>query len=147
MSSFELGTDGPQTIVVGYDGSESADHALAYASGLARRQNALLVVAFGTPSYVLAAMGTTVDAGLAGISDTIQHDVEQQAKEHLAGTGVSWQYVAGTGDPVKLLECVAKQVQADAVIVGHSRRREHRFTGSVAIRLVRSAKWPTIVVP
>ena len=147
MSEFELGTDGPRVIVVGYDATEPADHALAYATGLARRQSATLVVTFATPSYVMAAMGTTVDACLAGVGDSIQREVQQQVESHLAGSGVKWKFVAGNGDPVRLLESVAKQSQADAVVVGHSRHREHRFVGSVAIRLVRSAKWPTIVVP
>lgn len=145
--AFELGTDGPRVIVVGYDATEPADHALAYATGLARRQGSTLVVAFATPSYVMAAMGATVDACLAGVSDTIQQDIQQQVERHMVGTGVTWRFVAGTGDPVRLLENVAGDNQADAVIVGHSQHREHRFVGSVAIRLVRSAKWPTIVVP
>ncbi|HEX3816406.1 MAG TPA: universal stress protein [Mycobacteriales bacterium] len=145
--AFELGTDGPQVIVVGYDATEPADHALAYATGLARRQGATLVVAFATPSYVIAAMGATVDACLAGVSDSIQQDIQHQVQRHMRDTGVAWRFVAGNGDPVRLLESVAEESQADAVIVGHSQHREHRFVGSVAIRLVRSAKWPTIVVP
>jgi nucleotide-binding universal stress UspA family protein len=145
--TFELGTDGPRVIVVGYDATEPADHALAYATGLARRQGATLVVAFATPSYVMAAMGATVDACLAGVSDSIQQDIQRQVESHLADSGVAWRFVAGAGDAVRLLESVAAQSQADAVVVGHSQHREHRFVGSVAIRLVRSAKWPTIVVP
>lgn len=146
MSSFELGTDGPRVIVVGYNGSDTAANALAYASGLARRQGSSLVIAFASPNSVLAAMGTTVDTSLAGVTHIIAQDMEHEVKLHLDGTGVSWRFVAGTGDPVQLLECVAKQVQADAVVVGHS-RHQRRLVGSVAIRLVRSAKWPTIVVP
>jgi nucleotide-binding universal stress UspA family protein len=145
--TFELGTDGPRVIVVGYDATEPADHALAYATGLARRQGSTLIIAFAVPSYVLAAMGTTVDACLAGVGDAVTKEIQVQVEKHMADSGVSWKFVAGGGDPVRLLETVAAKYQADAVVVGHSRHREHRFIGSIAIRLVRSAKWPTIVVP
>src|SRR5262245_20804660 len=41
---FELGTDGPKTLVVGVDGSTTSLRAGAYAAGLARRQGAHLVI-------------------------------------------------------------------------------------------------------
>lgn len=46
---FELGTDGPKVILAGLDGSDSSWRATAYAAGLARRQGALLAVAYVQP--------------------------------------------------------------------------------------------------
>ena len=97
--------------MVGYDATEPADHALAYATGLARRQGATLVVAFATPSYIMAAMGATVDACLAGVSDTIQQDIQHQVQRHMRDTGVAWRFVAGTGDPVGTWRSVAKRIR------------------------------------
>ena len=58
---FERGTDGPKVIVVGLDGSESSMRAAAYASGLARRQNALLAIVYVQPVLSAgAAMGAPV---------------------------------------------------------------------------------------
>lgn len=46
----ERGTDGPEVIVIGVDGSDSSMRAAAYAAGLARRQGALLTVVYVQPS-------------------------------------------------------------------------------------------------
>ncbi len=43
---FELGTDGPRTILAGIDGSETSMRAGAYAAGLARRQGSHLILVF-----------------------------------------------------------------------------------------------------
>ena len=147
MASFELGTDGPSAIVVGYDASESADHALAYATGLARRQGSRLVIAFSAPTYVVAAVGASVDASGVGVIGAVQQDIHHQAERHLDGTGLPWQYYSGSGDAVRLLEEIAEKTHADAIVVGRSRHREHKLVGSVAIRLVRTARWPITVVP
>ena len=51
-TGFELGSDGPTTLVVGVDGSDTSWRALYYAFGLARRQHATVVAVFAvtTPS-------------------------------------------------------------------------------------------------
>lgn len=43
---FEIGKDGTGLLVVGFDGSGPSRNALAYAAGLARRDNAALLIAF-----------------------------------------------------------------------------------------------------
>jgi nucleotide-binding universal stress UspA family protein len=42
---------------------------------------------------------------------------------------------------------MAQEVRADAVVVGASERAGHRFVGSLAGRLVKTARWPVTVVP
>ncbi len=49
--------DGGRTVVVGVDGSDSSWHAAAYAVGLARRQEALLVVVHVLPQHTSAMLG------------------------------------------------------------------------------------------
>jgi nucleotide-binding universal stress UspA family protein len=38
-------------------------------------------------------------------------------------------------------------VPADAVVVGASAHAGHRLVGSLAVRLVKAARWPVTVVP
>jgi nucleotide-binding universal stress UspA family protein len=42
---------------------------------------------------------------------------------------------------------VAKEICADAIVVGASTKAGHRLIGSLAVRLVRAGKWPVTVVP
>ncbi|MCQ0009913.1 universal stress protein [Actinomadura madurae] len=60
---------------------------------------------------------------------------------------VPYEFVAEQGDPYGVLARVADEVRADAVIVGASAQAGHRLVGSVAVRLVRTGRWPVTVVP
>lgn len=144
---FELGTDGPKVIVVGVDGSDTSMRAGAYAAGLARRQRARLVVVYvtGTPTasrLVADAAGAVEQA----INESIE-DMRRQVEEGALHTGVQTEFVAVRGDPYQELVRVATDLRADAVVVGSSRRFGHRFVGSLAVRLVKSGRWPVTVVP
>jgi nucleotide-binding universal stress UspA family protein len=144
---FELGTDGPKVIVVGVDGSDTSMRAGAYAAGLARRQRARLVVVYvtGAPAasrLVAEAAGAVEQA----ITESIE-DMRRQVREGALHTGVTTDFVAVRGDPYQELVRVATELRADAVVVGASRRFGHRFVGSLAVRLVKSGRWPVTVVP
>lgn len=52
-----------------------------------------------------------------------------------------------TGRPYRELTAVARQVGADAVIVGRSTTTLHRITGSLPVKLARHGRWPVTVVP
>ena len=144
---FELGTDGPKVIVVGIDGSDTSMRAGAYAAGLARRQRARLVVVYVTGAP--AASRLIADAAGAveqAITESIE-DMRRQVAEGALHTGVATDFVAVRGDPYNELVRVATELRADAVVVGASRRFGHRFVGSLAVRLVKSGRWPVTVVP
>jgi nucleotide-binding universal stress UspA family protein len=149
--SFELGTDGPLVILVGVDGSPTSMRAGAYAAGLARRQQARLVVVYVGPVASLAAAMPSTGAAIAvsqgeafdATADDLRRQVEGQAQER----GIAATFVARRGDPFSELRDVAGEVRADAVVVGASAKAGHRLVGSVAVRLVRAGKWPVTVVP
>ncbi|MET8560062.1 universal stress protein [Streptomyces flaveolus] len=145
---FERGTDGPKVIVVGVDGSDSSMRAAAYAAGLARRQRALLAVVYVQP--VLAA-GAAFGAPVAEATDEIAEDLVaqiQDATERLKGTfEVRWEFHTFRGDPYNGLVKAADELKADAVVVGASEQAGHRIIGSVAVRLVKTGRWPVTVVP
>jgi len=149
--SFELGTDGPTVILVGVDGSPTSLRAGAYAAGLARRQQARLVVVYVGPVASLAtampgaggAVAVSQGEAFDEASDDLRRQVEEQAEER----GIAVAFMARRGDPYSELRRVADEVRAEAVVVGASAKAGHRLVGSVAVRLVRAGKWPVTVVP
>jgi nucleotide-binding universal stress UspA family protein len=145
---FERGTDGPKVIVTGVDGSDSSLRAAAYASGLARRQGALLAIVYVQP--VLAA-GAALGAPVADTTEEIAEDLVAQirdAMERIKGIfDIRWEFHTFRGDPYNGLVKAADDLKADAVVVGASEQAGHRIIGSVAVRLVKAGRWPVTVVP
>lgn len=134
-------------LVVGVDGTDTSWRALHYALGLARLQQASLVVVVGhtiaTASWLpgAGALGTEPNAEFR---DKIREMIAKLATE--AGD-IPAEIVHGAGDPVVLLAKVAKKYQADAIIIGASESWWHRYFGSVGQRAVRLRHWPVTVVP
>lgn len=143
--------DGDRVVVVGLDGSDSSWRALAYAVGLARRQQALLVVVHVLPVHVVAGL-----AGLAWmISDsdqaaaaTLRRRIEQGLACMSEARSLRWEFaVLPPGDPVAGITAVASARRADTVVVGASVQPHHRLAGAAGTRLVRAGRWPVVVVP
>ncbi|MFF0448740.1 universal stress protein [Streptomyces sp. NPDC004609] len=145
---FERGTDGPKVIVAGVDGSDSSLRAVAYASGLARRQNALLAIVYIQPVMPAgAALGAPVADTTGEIAEGLVAEI-RSATERVRGIwDVRWEFHTFPGDPYGGLVSAADELKADAVVVGLSESAGHRFIGSVAVRLVRTGHWPVTVVP
>jgi len=149
--AFEYGTDGPHAILVGVDGSETSLRAAAYAAGLARRQRTKLVAVYvRTQPAALLSIADRVGVASTEVIDA-QDEVEAQLREALRTQTAIWDLdadlIVRSGDPMVVLSEVAKEVRADAVIVGSSASFGHRIAGSLAVRLVRARRWPVTVVP
>jgi len=144
---FELGTDGPKTLVVGVDGSTTSLRAGAYAAGLARRQGAHLVIVYVASTGGLVELAPEGAVAARQVTDEIAADLRRQVEQVAPGLGISYTFRVETGDPYSQLVRVADEVSADGVVVGASMQAGHRFAGSLAIRLVKAGRWPVTVVP
>jgi nucleotide-binding universal stress UspA family protein len=142
---FELGTDGPQSILVGVDGSDTSLRAGAYAAGLARRQGAQLYLLFVhvVRGALQPEVAVAMEAVQAAALEELRRVVETQSKQ----LGLPYELYERQGNPYRELTKLAEELRVDAVVVGASTRAGHRLIGSLAAHLVRDAKWPVTVVP
>ncbi|MCM3882796.1 universal stress protein [Frankia sp. R82] len=145
---FELGTDGPGTIIAGVDGSRTSLRAAAYAAGLARRQASRLVVVYVVAPPTWAAI-SAVPAGdaLQEATNEVVAEVRSLIVNRYAELQISIRLLVRAGDPLDGIRRTATEAQADMVVVGASESAGHRLVGSLAGRLVRTGKWPVLVVP
>ena len=144
---FELGTDGPSLILAAIDGSDTSMRAGAYAAGLARRQGAKVVCVYVGQIAGLAAGVPSAVGALIQMHDSVARNLRAQIEERTPRLGVEVIFIERRGDPYTEITRVADEMRVDAVIVGRSSQRGHRFFGSLAVRLVRDARWPVTVVP
>lgn len=146
---FERGTDGPEVIVAGIDGSESSWRAAAYAAGLARRQRSLLALVYVQPLSLSGTAGLSVP--MAESTSRIAEEIIAQIRDAAERVGddftLRWEFHTFPGDPFSGLARAADDLRADAVVVGASEQAGHRIIGSLAVRLVKAARWPVTVVP
>ena len=136
---FETGKDGLAVIVVGVDGGDRALHAAAWASGLARRERAHLILVYveavaGPAYWSPFGMATAAEAASA-----LVQELRRSAATYLDPAGVRWELVHYRGDPAHGLEAVAEDRRADCIVVGRG--------GGVARSLVNEARRPVVVVP
>jgi nucleotide-binding universal stress UspA family protein len=146
-SMFELGTDGPLRILVGVDGSETANRAASYAVGLARREGAHLIVLYVLVAAPVMAAVPEASAAFLASQEEYCDELRLGAVEAEQRYEVTIELVFRRGNPYRELVQVAQERRVDAVIVGASTQAGHRFVGSLAGRLVRDAAWPVTVVP
>lgn len=144
---FEIGTDGPSLILVAIDGSETSMRAGAYAGGLARRQGARMVCLYVAQISGMAASVPAAVGALIQMHDSVARELREAIASRAEGLGVEVTFVERRGDPYTEIVRLADELRVDAVVVGASTQSGHRFIGSLALRLVRDARWPITVVP
>jgi nucleotide-binding universal stress UspA family protein len=144
-TGFELGCDGPTTLVVGVDGSDTATRALYYTLGLARRQRCTVIAVYAitTPAGYDGALGAApYQASLEQAGD-----LGSAIAALAADFQVTAKFAAVPGDPVSVLIKVAAEHHADGIVLGASKAIGHRLFGSTAVRAVRRCRCPVTVVP
>jgi nucleotide-binding universal stress UspA family protein len=139
--------DGPDVLLVGVDGSDTSLRAGAYAAGMARRQQARLVILYVRPFSAVSGIGAGAITSMQEAYDAVAEDLRRTAKEQGPRLGIDVVFVERDGNPFAEIVRLADEIQADAVIVGASTKAGHRFVGSLAVHLVRASRWPVTVVP
>ena len=148
-SAFELGTDGPKSILVGVDMTEPSLRAGAYAAGLARRQSSQLTIVFAR-QLPAAAMAYDQTGALAAAQLDDYDAVETQLREglHRYVYDLDIRIEVRAGQPLKVITDIADKVRAECVVVGSSRPGAFLRTGGpLPAHLIRLRRWPVIVVP
>ncbi len=139
--------DGPDVLLVGVDGSDTSLRAGAYAAGMARRQQARLVILYVRPFSAVSGIGAGAVTSMQEAYDAVAAELRQNAEEQGPRLGIDIVFVERDGNPFTEIVRLADEIQADAVIVGASTKAGHRFVGSLAVHLVRASRWPVTVVP
>jgi nucleotide-binding universal stress UspA family protein len=133
-------------IVVGSDGSEISRLAIVEAGSIAGGTGQTVIVTF--VRHIPLAGLCAVSAGSQGVHamretlDSSQALSEAQSIAILESTSVRWRFEVRTGEPVQELMRVAKECDADTIVVAG--RRRGKFSGlarsSVSTRLLH--RWP-----
>ncbi|MEO8699467.1 MAG: universal stress protein [Kofleriaceae bacterium] len=144
-----------QTILVPHDFSASANRAAAIARDEARNHGGNIILlhavdlpaSFGPDStLVMGDHGTPIGLGEHAISEATKH--LEHIADRLAQDGVSVRAIVRVGTPFDVIEQVAAELHAGVIVMGtHGRTGlSHLIVGSVAERVVRTARVPVVTV-
>jgi nucleotide-binding universal stress UspA family protein len=105
-----------QKIVLGYDESEAAKRALERAAAIAKGFGSELIVTSVAP--IAHSVGRS--AGPIDVTDPPAAHIEElkHAKTYLEGEGLQADLVPAVGDPAETIAEVAKERDADLIVVG-----------------------------
>ena len=152
------GTAGPRTrrqvIVVGYDGSRGAQHALDHAVELLQWRDGTLEIVYVSHLPVGVTVAPTAIAEVMEGLDDQAAALAGEVRDQLAGRVQPWHFQRRDGAIATELLAVAADLQrqyggsADiTIVVGGPAHRYHHVVGSVGANLVRTDRFPVIVVP
>ncbi len=142
------------TIVVGVDGSEQSQRALAWCAGHAKALDAEVVVvhAIVMPVYAGIGLGAAympVSAVLEPDRDELREHVRREWCGPLAAAGVPFRVVCTEGTPASIITEVAQHENAEMVVTG--RRGRGGFAelvlGSTSHELAHVLDRPLVIVP
>jgi nucleotide-binding universal stress UspA family protein len=133
----------PRHLVVGVDGTKSSLRALDLVATVARRNESAVTVAFVRhfPLFI-----GTVAVDWSGVFAAVEAEVTDAARQRLGG--LRWELVVAEGSPALELERIARDVDADLLVVGRSNGGPiHRLLdGSVGGHAATHAPVPVLVV-
>jgi len=143
-------------VLVGYDGREESELAVAEAVTEARSRGVglvVLVVAGLPPEVVDPVQPGGMGMGLAAFPEMTPdgpvdiQPIMERARERLAASGVEGRVEWSIGDPAAEILRVADEVDASAIVVGthHHSALERLFGGDITASVVRHARRDVVV--
>jgi len=137
----------PHRIVVGVDGSEDSQRALAWAVGLVEGPGAEIIAVHALG--LLAHNDGESDVPSSGYRDDVVARLEQEWCRPLIEASVTHRCLVIDGDPVLAVLRTAHEELADLIVVGRRGSGGHRglVLGSTSQQLVHEADLPVTVVP
>lgn len=144
--------ESPRRIVSAVDGSETSMRAAEAAIALAARSHAELVFVHVLDDELLRDLAAVTDDDGGDARMRLQRNGDQilgQLAELAERQSVSCKCRMETGDPPRVIDEVAQQLDADLILVGKVGRRGVRkwLVGSVTRRLIESTRIPVLVFP
>src|SRR6202047_1578320 len=156
-----------QTLVVGTDGSDTSLRAVEHAAAFAAENNARLIIAmahlpevdkggWGRPARPDRVIDGRAEVTLGGEGDYKMHGrapvyaILQEARDRARAAGAkNIETRPIPGDPVHALFRLAKEVEADLLVVGNVGlgARSDKWLGSVPGNISRRAKTDVLIVP
>lgn len=140
---LELEASDGMRIVLAYDGSDGAKHALDIAHGIARENDEVTVV------------GVAEGIPLFGYAGTLPSPEQEEARDRhlaeaeraLAGLGVSISIAPHSGDPATVILDVAEKKSADLIVMGTRGlgTAERWLIGSVSDKVLHHARCSVLV--
>lgn len=144
-----------KTILAGYDGTSSAEHALTRVAELARAfESKVLVVSVSAPEPLATTPGAfglmpyyPVDIGEAA-TEHLQDEHRAQVEAFFAGKGLPVEFVGAVGQPAEEIVELAEQHGADLIVVGTREAGflERLLGGSVSQGVARRARCDVLIV-
>jgi nucleotide-binding universal stress UspA family protein len=147
LSSTEFGTVAPHAVLVAVDLSRTSLRAADYAAGMAARSGVGVVGVYVKHNSALLASAPGVSVYTQAAENELADEASRYLAESAAGLGTSHGFTVIDGPPVRAIRCLARELQASALVVGASEHLAHRCFGSLAVRLARTAPCPVIIVP
>ena len=139
-----------QRILVATDFTETSDRALDFAIELAGKFEATITVVH---AYQIPAMGFADGGYIAGAEVAAQLAIAGQNRldaviDNRKASGIPMQGILRDGVPWEEVNAVAKEVNANLIVIGtHGRRGLARaLLGSVAENVIRTSSTPVLVI-
>jgi nucleotide-binding universal stress UspA family protein len=130
------------SVVVGIDGTESSDHAMYFAIGLAARERARVSACFVSQSQIVVYPVGVVPVDFEAYATALDTKFTDAVK----AAGVCGVFYHRHGDAVAELKRLADEQLADVIAVGRS-RHPHLHVGSVPRRLLDISSHAVLIVP
>jgi nucleotide-binding universal stress UspA family protein len=155
MAGFAAGSPAKRLImVVGYDGSPPARHALDQAADLLDHREGVLEVVFVARPPVGATLSAEAFAPVREGLDDQARALAEEVRDRLRGLDCPWNFQRRDGAVAAELKAVAADIRRRygetveiVIVVGGSTHRCHRIAGSVGSSVVRADAFPALVVP